>query len=74
MNYVNRKIGNKNLSNIKQKDSINFDSILNKTFNYVQNKLGDYSLKKLIISEFNLKRNQWNAFVMGLQALRTGGL
>ena len=57
MNYVNRKIGNKNLSNIKQKDSINFDSILNKTFNYVQNKLGDYSLKKLIISEFNLKRN-----------------
>ena len=57
MNYVNRKIGNKNLSNIKQKDSINFDSILNKTFNYVQNKLGDYPLKKLIISEFNLKRN-----------------
>ena len=57
MNYVNRKIGNKSLSNIKQKDSINFDSILNKTFNYVQNKLGDYSLKKLIISEFNLKRN-----------------
>ena len=45
MNYVNRKIGNKSLSNIKQKDSINFDSILNKTFNYVQNKLGDYSLK-----------------------------
>jgi hypothetical protein len=57
MNYVNRKIGNKSLSNIKQKDSINFDSILNKTFNYVQNKLGDYPLKKLIISEFNLKRN-----------------
>jgi hypothetical protein len=57
MNYVNRKIGNKSLPNIKQKDSINFDSILNKTFNYVQNKLGDYSLKKLIISEFNLKRN-----------------
>ena len=57
MNYVNRKIGNKSISNIKQKDSINFDSILNKTFNYVQNKLGDYPLKKLIISEFNLKRN-----------------
>ena len=57
MNYVNRKIVNKSLSNIKQKDSINFDSILNKTFNYVQNKLGDYPLKKLIISEFNLKRN-----------------
>jgi hypothetical protein len=57
MKYINRKIGNKSLSNIKQKDSINFDSILNKTFNYVQNKLGDYPLKKLIISEFNLKRN-----------------
>lgn len=57
INYMNKKIGNKFLNNTKLNDSVFFNHILNKTFNYVEDKLGKYPIKNLVISKFNLKRN-----------------
>ncbi|MDG1792888.1 MAG: hypothetical protein P8H02_06510 [Flavobacteriaceae bacterium] len=57
VSYVDNKTGNKLLSKSNPNDSVNFNFILNKTFNYVESKLGSYPFDKLVLSKFNEDKN-----------------
>jgi len=53
ISYVDNKTGNKLISKPDSNDSLNFDLILNKTFNYVESKLGIYPINNMVLSKFN---------------------
>lgn len=53
--YVDKKSGNNLKTN--QNDSIKIEFILNKTLTFLENKLGNYPIDNLVLSEFDLKKN-----------------
>ncbi|MDB3901696.1 hypothetical protein N9326_04220, partial [Flavobacteriaceae bacterium] len=57
INYVDDKTVNKLLKNNQNNDSINLNFIFNKTSDYVQSKLGNYPIKKIVLSKFDLEKD-----------------
>ena len=53
--YVDKESGNNLKTN--QNDSIKIEFILNKTLHFLENKLGNYQIDNLVLSEFDLKKN-----------------
>jgi hypothetical protein len=55
--FIDDKSGNKILGTNNLNNNIDFNSILENTFNYVEDRFGEYPLKKLVLSDFNLKKH-----------------
>ncbi|MDB4163758.1 hypothetical protein N9726_01070, partial [Flavobacteriaceae bacterium] len=57
INYVDGKTGNNLLKNNQNSDSINLNFIFKKTSDYARIKLGNYPIKNIILSKFDLEKD-----------------
>ena len=57
INYVDGKTGNNLLKNNQNSDSINLNFIFKKTSDYARIKLGNYPIKNIVLSKFDLEKD-----------------